>query len=195
MSTLFTTDGYTVRNLRRDELPALQTLFEANPGYFQTVSGRPPQPDEAQVEYDELPPPHLAFNERWFAGVFSPDGVLRGVLILVSDLAASGVWHIALFLLDGAARGTGVAQRLHAALEDWARRRGAVWMRLSVIRGNAVAERFWARCGYQEVRTRPYVNASGQPVTAIVMIKALAGGTTAEYLTRVPRDVPGSALP
>lgn len=194
MSTLFTIDGFTVRNLRRDELPALQTLFEANPGYFQTVSGRPPQPDEAQVEYEELPPSHLSFTERWFAGVFSPDGALRGVLVLVSDLAASGVWHIALFLLDRDIRSTGAAQRLHAALEDWARRRSAVWMRLSVIRGNAVAERFWARCGYQEVRTRAYVNASGQPVMASVMIKALAGGTMAEYLTLVPRDVPGAEL-
>lgn len=194
VSTLFTTDGLTVRNLRRDEVPALQALFEANPGYFQTVSGRPPLPDEAQVEYDELPPPHLTFSERWFAGVFGAQGTLHGVLIVVSDLVAEGVWHIALLLLDGATRGTGVARRLHAALEEWAMAQGARWMRLSVMCGNAVAERFWSKCGYEEVRTRPYLNASGQPVTARVMIKSLTGAAMADYLARVPRDAPGSEL-
>lgn len=193
--TLFAVDGLTVRSLLRAELPALQALFEANPGYFRIVSGQPPRPDEAQVEFDELPPAHLSYAERWFAGVFDSRGALHGVTIVVSDLAAPGVWHIALFLLDDATRGTGVAQRLHAALEGWARARGARWMRLAVIRGNTVAERFWAKCGYDEVRTRPYVDAAGRRVSARVMIKSLAGEATADYLARVPRDAPGSELP
>lgn len=194
-SELFTVDGLTVRSLLRDELPSLQALFEANPAYFQIVAGQPPQPDEAQVEFDELPPAHLSYSERWFAGVFDSPGALHGVLIIVSDLAAPGVWHIALFLLDAATRGTGAAQRLNSALEGWAHAQGARWMRLAVIHGNAVAERFWAKCGYEELRTRSYVNASGQPVSARVMIKSLAGDAVADYLARVPRDAPGSELP
>ncbi|MEN9419621.1 MAG: hypothetical protein RI988_3241 [Pseudomonadota bacterium] len=193
--TLFAVEDLTVRSLLRDELPALQALFEANPAYFQTVAGQPPQPNEAQVEFDELPPAHLSYSQRWFAGIFDSQGALHGVLIVVSDLAAPGVWHIALFFLDEATRGTGAALRLHAALEDWARTHGARWMRLAVIRGNTVAERFWAKCGYEEVRTRPYVNASGKPATARVMIKSLAGDARADYLERVPRDAPGSELP
>jgi GNAT superfamily N-acetyltransferase len=193
--TLFAVDNLTVRSLLREELPALQALFEAYPAYFQIVGGQPPQPDEAQVEFDELPPSHLSYSERWFAGVCDSQGALHGVLIIVSDLAARGVWHIALFLLDEATRGTGAAGRLHAALEEWARTQGARWMRLAVIQGNTVAERFWAKCGYVEVRTRPYVNASGQAVSARVMIKPLAADAVTDYLARVPRDAPGSELP
>lgn len=192
---LFSIEGFDVRELRRDELPALQALFEANPGYFRIVGGQPPRPDEAQQEFDERPPPHLGYSDRWFAGVFAAEGSLRGLLIVVSDLSAAGVWHIALFLLDDRTRGTGVAARLHAALEDWARTRGARWLRLAVIAGNRAAERFWDRCGYEAVRTRPYVNASGETVTARVMVKPLAGGPVAEYLARVPRDAPDSPLP
>jgi GNAT superfamily N-acetyltransferase len=192
---LFAADPFVVRPLAREELPALQALFEANPGYFVRVGGQPPRPDEAQQAFDELPPPHLGHGERWFAGIFDDRGALRGLVIVVSDLSARGVWHIALFFLDDAAHGTGVAGRLHAALEAWARAGGAQWLRLAVIVGNVPAERFWAKCGYAEVRTRPYVNASGAAVTARVLVKPLAGGTLESYLARVPRDAQDSTLP
>jgi GNAT superfamily N-acetyltransferase len=195
MTVLFAADGYCVRELRRVELPALQELFRANSEYFEAVGGQPPRPDEAQLEFEELPPPHLTFSKRWFAGVFDEPGRLRGVLIVVADLAAQGVWHIALFLLDGQARGTGAAMRLHSALQDWACRSGARWLRLAVISGNVAAERFWAKCGYQQVRTRPYVNASGAAVTARVLVKPLGDGAVEEYLALVPRDAPHSTLP
>lgn len=195
MSLLFETANLAVRELRRDELPALQAMFDANPDYFIAVGGRPPAPDEAEREFDELPPPALSFGTRWFAGVFDRSGSLSGLLILLSDLSARDVWHTALFFLAGAQRGTGAAAELQAALERWARAGGARWLRLGVVKGNARAERFWARCGYREVRTREITNASGEPKTVGVLVKPLAGGSLDDYLREVPRDRPGSTLP
>jgi GNAT superfamily N-acetyltransferase len=195
MSALFETAGLVVRELRRDELPALQALFDANPDYFIAVGGQPPLPDEAEREFDELPPPPLSFGTRWFAGVFDRAGALSGLLILLSDLTAKDVWHTALFFLAGAQRGTGAAAELQAALERWARAGGARWLRLGVVKGNARAERFWARCGYREVRTREITNASGVVKTVGVLVKRLAGGSLDDYLREVPRDRPGSTLP
>lgn len=195
MPLLFATAPYVVRDLTRHELPAVQALFEANPSYFIKAGGLPPRPDEAERQFEELPPPHLTFSERWFAGVFDDRGGLRGLLIVTSDLSAPGVWQIALFFLDDRARGTGIAIRLHAALEAWAHARGAQWLRLAVISGNAAAERFWDKVGYTEVRTRPYVNAGGNQVTARILIRPLAGSAIEDYLRLVPRDAPDSALP
>lgn len=195
MTAHFTGPGFAVRELAQADLPTLQTLFEANPSYFHTVGGQAPRSDEARQEFDEQPPAHLPHAARWFAGIHTQDGALHGLLILVLDFCAPGVWHTALFWLDDASRGTGLAGDVQAGLEACAQARGAQWLRLVVIEGNAAGERFWARCGYQQVRTRPYVNAAGEAKVGLVMVKPLAGGPVAEYLALVPRDEPGSSLP
>ena len=192
---LFESRHFVARELRSDEVPVLQALFDTNPDYFITVNGGPPAPDEAQREFEELPPPHLSYGEHWFAGVFDRARVLKGLVVLVTDLGAQGVWHTALFFVERGLRGSGAAMELHQSLEARALASGAQWLRLGVIAGNHRAERFWAKCGYTEVRTRDLVNAAGQAKTVKVLVKPLAGGTLAEYLETVPRDAPNSPLP
>jgi GNAT superfamily N-acetyltransferase len=192
---LFNAGPWQVRPLHRAALPELQALFEANPDFFVTVGGQPPGPTEAQDEFDELPPPHLPFAQRWFAGLVAADGTLQGVLILLSDFCAPGVWHLALFFVASAWHGRGAAQQVYQGLEAWVRGQpGAAWLRLGVVHGNTRAERFWARCGFEPVRTRPMTDASGQPRTVSVLVKPLAGGALANYLALMPRDEPGSTL-
>lgn len=195
MRPLFGTSKLAAHELRRDQIPALQALFEANSDYFLTVSGRPPDSNEAEREFEEFPPPHLSFGTRWFAGIFDASHELKGVVILVSDLVALGVWHTALFLLDRSLRGTGAAPALHASMEAMALASGANWLRLSVVDGNKSAERFWTKCGYRAVRRRDLTASIGHTRTAIVMVKSLTGGEVSEYLRLVPRDQPDSPLP
>jgi GNAT superfamily N-acetyltransferase len=191
----FETEDFVVRDLQREELPQLQALFEANPTYFLLVGGQPPLPDEAVQEFEELPPVHMSFGQRWFSGVFDRSGCLQGLLIVLSDLCAPGIWHTALFFLADSQHGTGAAMRLHAGLEAWAGSQGARWLRLGVVVGNVAGERFWSKCGYTEVRTRPMNDASGQTRTVRVLVKPLVPETVAQYLAQVPRDQPGSELP
>ena len=54
--TLFATDRFSARIASEADVPALQAFFEANPGYFVTVNGVPPRPDEARQEFDDEPP-------------------------------------------------------------------------------------------------------------------------------------------
>jgi len=193
MTTLFETPRWQVRGLQEDELPALQALFEANPGYFELVGGRPPVPGAARQVFDDRPPPELSYRTQWCAGAFDRSGALRGLLIVVADLVVERVWHTALFFVDGPLRGTGAATELHAGLQAWAEGHGVAWLRLGVVVGNTVAERFWARCGYVQVRERPLINDSGQHKTVRVMIKPLGGHTLDDYLSQVPRDRPDAA--
>lgn len=191
---LFATDALTARVLEAAELPQLQALFDANPDYFRAVNGRDANPDEAQVEFDELPPPHLGWTQRWFAGLFDRHGALVGIVIVVSDLGAAGVWHVALFLLATALHGAGVARPVFDALEAWARAGGARWLRLGVVRGNTRGERFWERCGFVETRVRHGIDTGGRRNDLRVMVKPLAADLES-YLDCMPRDRPDAALP
>lgn len=193
--TWFHGPGWLVRPLAADQVPLLQALFDANPGYFQAVNGRPARSDEAQLEFDELPPPHLPFRQRWVAGIFDEAGALRGTLVLVADLGAPGVWHIALLLVDQAQHGSGLAARVLAALQHWAQGQGAQWLRLGVVVGNLRAQRFWRRQGFTATRLRRGIDTGGRLNDLEVMVKPLAGGTLADYLTLVPRDAPDADLP
>jgi GNAT superfamily N-acetyltransferase len=192
---LFGTEGLAVRELQSGDVPALQALFDANPLYFQAVNGRDARPDEAQTEFDERPPPHLAHGRRWITGAYDRAGDLSGVVVVLSDFCAAGVWHIALFLLATRLHGQGLGSALHQALQDWAQRQRARWLRLSVVAGNTRAEHFWARQGYTELRRRSGIDTGGCINDARVLIKPLGTENMADYLARVPRDRPDSLLP
>lgn len=215
-ATLFTTPDFLVRPMGADGVPALQALWNLNPAYFQAVNGRPALPNEAQLEFDEYPPPEMRYSQRWFAGVYRrPTGVRRvargdgaepplpagdagaplvGLVVVVSDLMAVGVWHITLFWLATEWYGQGAGQQLWQGLETWIRAQpGARWLRLGVVRGNTRAEAFWARQGFVTVRERPGVDTGGRINTLAVCVKPLraeadAGAELADYLACVLRD-------
>lgn len=195
LTTLFDSPELQARELQPHEVPLLQALFDENPAYFQVVNGRNAGPDEARNEFDEQPPAHLSWTRRWLVGWFDRQQNLVGVAIVVTDLCAPGVWHLGLFLLASRLHGQGLAQPAYRALEDWARRQGAQWMRLGVVAANIRARRFWQRQGFVDLRLRQGVDTGGRHNDLHTCAKALAGGTMTEYLALVPRDEPGSTLP
>ncbi len=192
---VFASRDLRARELTTRDVPLLQALLDANPGYFKAVNGREARADEAQQEFDEEPPAHLGWTRRWFLGLFEPDGTLAGVTIVVSDLCAPRVWHVALFLLATRLHGGGAAQSTFEALEAWVRDQGAQWLRLGVVMANARARRFWQRQHFQDLRLRLGVDTGGRMNDIITCCKPLAGGSIDDYLTLVPRDAPGSVLP
>lgn len=182
---------FCCRPLAADEVPKLQALFDANPEYFQTVNGRPALANEAQLEFDEYPPPDLGFSQRWFLGVYDPSQQqLHGVAVVVSDLVATGVWHLALLWLTTAWHGQGAGQQLWQGLEHWMQSQGAQWLRLGVVCGNLRAERFWQRQGFVPVRLRHGIDTGGRLNTVAVLVKPLHRASVADYLALVPRDRP-----
>lgn len=90
--------------------------------------------------------------------------------------------------------GTGAAAEIYGALEGWAGRSGAEWLRLGVVQGKRRAERFWEKRGFQEVRVRDDEIAE-QAVVLRVLVKPLGGASLEEYLKAVPRDRRDSPLP
>lgn len=181
--------------LSEDDIPALQRFFDDNPLYFSTVNGQPPRPDEARHEFDDLPPPGMPFRERWLIGLVDADGQLIGMASVLSDFLAEGVWHVGLYIVSNSLHGQGIAAPLYQAMEDWMVRGGARWLRLGAVVGNARAEHFWPKMGYQQLRLRHEVQTGLRSSTLKVFVKPLAEAGIEEYLELVARDRPDSTLP
>lgn len=171
----------------RDEVE-LQRFFERAPDYFIAVNGEPATATEAHEELQGQLPAGWACSRMYWLGYRDLENQLVAVVNIAADLLAVGVWHIGLLLVDARLRGTGLAQRLHADLEAWAAGNGAQWLRLTVVIGNAKAERFWPKLGYVQVRTREGITMGRQVNSVSIQVKALTGGQVGDYLALVPRD-------
>jgi GNAT superfamily N-acetyltransferase len=187
---LFSTMNLRAFELQAEDIPELQRFFDENPEYFLAVEGRPAGPDEARAEfYNELPAGY-SFTKMWHMGFVDDGNSLIGMASLASDFLAQKVWHIGLFMVATTRFGSGDAQALYQALEDWAIQSGAQWFRLGVVEGNSRAERFWGKAGFVEVRKRHAVQMGYLVNTIRYMVKPLAGGRLPEYLSLVDRDRP-----
>ena len=193
MTTAADDDGYRLRQLGADDVEAVQRFFEANPEYFFTVNGEGPGPDEAKHEFADLPPAGMPYRAMCLLGFYDEkDGALVGVATIVGDFLQPHVWHVGLFVVATALHGSGVAHALYRKLEGWMIGAGARWLRLGVVQGSVRAERFWARCGYVQVRERGPMTMGRKSNLLRVMAKPLAGGTIEEYLALVERDRPSA---
>ncbi|NVZ52499.1 GNAT family N-acetyltransferase [Pseudomonas sp. B6002] len=187
--------GIRVVELGGSDVAELQQFFERAPDYFIAVNGEPATPTEAHEELQGQLPAGWSCSRMYWLGYRDAQDQLVAVVNIAADLLAMGVWHIGLLLVDTPLHGTGLAQRLHADLEAWAARKGAQWLRLTVVIGNTRAERFWPKLGYVQVRTREGITMGRQVNTVSIQVKALAGGQADDYLARVERDRPGYTPP
>ncbi|HEX2586370.1 MAG TPA: GNAT family N-acetyltransferase [Steroidobacteraceae bacterium] len=186
---LFTANQFEARELADEDIPALQQFYEENAAYFILANDMPARDDEAQREFDDLPPPEMPFNRRFLIG-FYKNSQLIGMATVLSDFLAAQVWQISFFIISTSLHGSGSARDMYGALEHWMECNGAQWIRLGVIIGNHRAERFWEKCGYVETRKRSGVIFGNRIHTLRVMAKPFNYATIDQYLTLVLRDRP-----
>ena len=184
--------GYRLCELGGADIAAVQRFFEASPEYFQIVNGEGPRPEEARTEFTDLPPAGMAYRKMSLLGFYDGVGTLIGFATIVADFLVEHVWHVGLFIVATSLHGSGAAASLYALLERWMVGQGAQWARLGVVQGSVRAERFWARCGYVQVRERGPTTMGKKSNLLRVMAKPLAGGTIDEYLALVERDRPSA---
>jgi GNAT superfamily N-acetyltransferase len=176
--------------LSAEDVPAIQRLYEANPEYSLQVMGRLPKPNDAHDDFHDLPPPDIPLRAQWMWGFINSHDELVGVAGIVADLFAPTVWHIGYFMVETKRHGTGAARAIYDVIETYIRDQGAKWLRLGVVIGNARAEKFWASCGYTEVRQRGNYQLGDLTHTVRVLVKPLDGAPIDAYLALVARDRP-----
>jgi len=189
-TTLFNTTVARAVVLGDDDLATLQRFFERNPDYFWSVNGEAPSADEAHDEMHAPLPDGWPHTWQGTIGFIDAHDDLIGMANVVTDLLATGVFHIGLFIIATSLHGSGAAQTLHDALERWAIANGTRWLRLGVVSGNVRAERFWMKLGYVDLRMRTGIPMGKRVNDVRVMVKPLTSNTLADYLTLVPRDRP-----
>ena len=188
-------ERWRFRRLGQGDAAELQRFFDANPEYFLSVDGEPPARDAAAHELVDFPPAGMPYRAMLLLGASDGDdrsGALTAMATVVEGFIADPVWHIGLFIVATSLHGSGAAQEIHCALERWMVERGASWVRLGVVAGNARAERFWERSGYVETRRRGPMVMGRKTNVLRVMVKPLAGGSVDEYLALVERDRPSA---
>jgi ribosomal protein S18 acetylase RimI-like enzyme len=190
LPVIFDAGAWHACELGAEHIPLLQAFFVANPEYFEQVHGESPRVDEAQLEFDDLPPPGMPYTRRWILGFITADGEIQGIVSVLEDLFAPQLGHIGLFVVAAKLHGSGAAQTMLAALERWLQERGARWLRLGVVIGNDRAMRFWQRQGYEELRVREGVPTGPRMSHVSVRMKCLGDATVKEHLQRVARDRP-----
>ena len=187
-TTLFDTTVARAVVLGDDDRAALQQFFERNPDYFWSVNGEAPTADEAHDEMHAPLPDGWPHTWQGSIGFIDAHDELIGMANVVTDLLASGVFHVGLFIVATRLQGTGLGQVLHDGLVRWAIANGTRWLRLGVVSGNARAERFWMKLGYVDLRMRNGIKMGTRVNDVRVMVKPLTSDTLDNYLALVPRD-------
>jgi hypothetical protein len=77
------------------EVPLVQTLFKSNPEYVLPVNVRPPNANETQSEFEELPPSHVEFAKRRFSGLFDQTlGLIGFAVVVEGNVKADHFWAL-----------------------------------------------------------------------------------------------------
>lgn len=144
------------RRLTDEDLPALLSLCESNPAYYELYSERPTPENLAQT-LRELPPGCRA-EQKAFLGFFAQEE-----LVAVMDVARGypdeRTAYVGLLMVGGAWHGRGVGTLIMRAELRRLRAEGFSRVRLAYIQGNEPARMFWAKLGFEptgEVVSTPH---------------------------------------
>lgn len=169
---------FASRLLEPPDLRDLQALFERARDYFELVTGRPPERDEAQRAF-VAGPPSKSVSDKRVVGVFSSGGGLVGVLDSITDWPEAGVWTIGMLLLDPAVRGRGLGTAVLAAFASWAGSEGARTLRTAAPAQHDRGLRFLERAGFSRVSRVENYDAGGARPTILFLEKPLFRGKNA----------------
>ncbi len=144
----FRTPRLVARAAGPGDVPALQEVLAAAPGYHALVDGAPAGPDAARGLFADAE----ADAERVLLVLWpAAGGAAAGVVDVQLHWPEPGAAHVRLLLLRESAQGRGLGREASAGLEEALRREGFQALRLSVTGGNGGARAFWERVGFAEV--------------------------------------------
>jgi len=132
-----------------DEMAALQRVLEAAPTYFQTVTGLPPGPAEAQSTFTALPPGKI-YDDKRVWGLYAGDDMI-GCADVIRGYPVSDRAVIGLLLLAEQWQRQGFGRAFALLVEQMI----AAWpeittLRIGVVEQNVGALAFWRKLGYGE---------------------------------------------
>ena len=148
---MFELEGFRVGLLGEADGDELDALLIRCTDFMRMSEGQAPVQGDGHLLLEERPQ-DAPDVEKQVLGVF--DGpCLIGVIDVLRDYPAEGVWYLGLMLIEPARRREGLGTAAFAALKDWILAQGARALRLAVIDENAGSYRFWTRLGFRDLGT------------------------------------------
>ncbi len=146
---MFEVLGLRVGRLGEDDAPEIDALLSRCAEFIRIAEGHEPEGGDGLLLLNERPN-EAPEAQKLVLGVF--DGpCLIGILDLLKDHPAPGVWHLGLMLLEPARRRAGIGTALVKGLGDWVEAQGGRALRLGVAEQNAAGLRFWMRQGFRDI--------------------------------------------
>ena len=163
-----TTRPLRLRQLGTGDLPALQRLLDADPGYARRVTGADPGAGDA-ADLLGSGPPDVPPSRKLVLGVFEGSRLVAVVDVL-RGWPDGTTAHVGLLQVHADDQGRGIGRRTHDLLVDVV----AGWpevttLRAAIVATNATeAEPFWSRLGYRPSGPpRPY--QAGRTATEVTI--------------------------
>jgi len=157
---LFAAKGLVAFRLTEKDAPELQRLLERCYDYFEMVEGRRPKGDAALREL-RTAPPGVPLENLVPLGLFSANGAMAGMILVLRHYRRQNQWYVSLQLLEPKWRGRRVGGDVYLAFEAWAKTEKADSILLSVVDANKRASHFWEALGFGLPRCYP-VQAFGR---------------------------------
>jgi diamine N-acetyltransferase len=154
-----------------DEMSALQSVLEAAPAYFETITGTPPGNAEAQSTYTALPP-GKDYDDKRVWGLYSGEAMI-GCADVIRGYPVREKAIIGLLLLAERWQRRGLGRAFALLIEKMI----AEWpeiatLRIGVVDRNVGALEFWRKLGYIETGEVKHILAFAGEV--IVLEKPLS---------------------
>jgi len=165
-------DGYFIRAAMAEGEAKVQTLFEADPNYFEIVEGAPPGPTEFQNLITELAP-GKSIEDKFVYCVFGVDERIAAVIDITRNYPEEGIWFVGLLFVARDVRGQGFGSRLVEAICVHTAEEGGHATRIAVAEENSGAMRFWQRAGFHTLYSATRERARSTPLLLHVMERAL----------------------
>ena len=141
--------GFIVRPFEDRDVPPLQTLFDADPEFFQAINGR----DIPVGEIRAALPLGRTIEDKFFFAITQGDSI-AGMIDIIRGYPEPTTWFLGFLFLAKDARGAGAGRRALHALYDWVRAQGGTALRLGVVEGNTRARWLYATEGFVFKATR-----------------------------------------
>jgi ribosomal protein S18 acetylase RimI-like enzyme len=139
---------------RADHLNALKNVVRQCADYSMMVEGHLPSDEDIEALFEDVPP---GFSVQALIpnGVFDGQNSMVGMLWAVRDYPEAGTLFIPLFLIAETQRKHGFGREATGQFEAWGRSAGFQKIRLSVVKENENALRFWQKQGFQPTGELP----------------------------------------
>lgn len=164
----------SLRPLSAADVPAVQALYDAIPGYFTMIAGTPAPAGLAAHDYDALTRQH----GRTWLGLYLPDPagtpVLSGLLDMRLAYPLPDAVTLGLLVLREDRQRCGYGTQAYRLIEPWLQQQGYARVRLDVPGQAFGAQTFWRRLGFEFTGEQLRVAAGRKTVRLLVMEKALA---------------------